>query len=607
MPRSSSNSNAPATTRKRSDASDEGEEGVGKKRSRGRPRLDTKDETAADRRRTQIRLAQRAYRNRKDTAIDTLKQRVKELEKVNEDMGNEFMSLSQFVLGQGVFQRSPEIAQRLNEATRKFISLQRQAAEETSANTDTDAGGGASPDDGTVNLADKHTQLAIHQQPGSKKSSSSSTSSNDVLSTPNTEWSTEDKTRSGVPIPFQHYNHSSQYIVNPVTNHSMRDSSFPIGDSQVQVPLFTDPFSQSPFIPPPMPSSYGAHEQTFGRRLQRTILEAGLRLASMDNPPPDRYMAVFSFCLYFESGREIVTRLSSTLEATAQETLNHWKFPFTNLGGSGLYFSDSQGNGIMPGNMPAGGELPIGNHGLPEPYKPSEMTGFSMGPFSREIELAKDYRIDHRLRMIEPGFEGEFFDADEVETYLRQHGIVIPANKDFVDAEIDLHVFDEDPPPTPWPFTLGKEGFFKQPPPPPTQNPGVLSLSPDFADAPGNLWPGTQPPTTIPFEAPVMMGDPHAMPAMDPHLAPLVPDLSNRTSATQFNQTLASFEEAPEASWRDWGADTTWRKTKVTIDVNQLVTKMTNHAVCLGRSPGVRPRDVHKAVKQSIILQHGVK
>lgn len=606
MTRSSSDSNAPDLARKRSDASDEGDEGGGKKRSRGRPRLDTKDETAADRRRTQIRLAQRAYRNRKDTAIDTLKQRVKELEKVNEDMGHEFMSLSHFVLGQGVFQGSPEIAQRLNEATLKFISLQRQATEEASANTDIDAGGGASAGDGTVNPADKHSQLAIHQQRGSKKSSSSSTSSNDVLSTPNTDWSTEDNTRSGAPISFQHCNHSSQYLVNPITNHSMKDSSFPIGDSQVEVPLFTDPFTQSPFIPPPMPSSYGAHEQTFGRRLQRTILEAGLRLASMDNPPPDRYMAVFSFCLYFESRREIVNRLSSTLDTTAQETLNHWKFPFTNLGGSGLYFSDSEGNGIMPGNVPAGGELPIGNQGLPEPFKPSDMTGFSMGPFSREIEFAKDYRVDHRLRMLQPGFEGEFYDADEVEAYLRHHGIVIPANKDFVDAEIQLHVFEEAPPPTAWPFGLGKEGFFKQPSPP-TQNTGVLSLSPDFANAPGNLWPGTQPPTTIPVEASVMMGDPHAMPAMDPHLAPLVPDLSNRTSATQFNQTLASFEEAPEAPWRDWEADTTWRRTKVTIDVNQLVTKMTNFAVCLGRSPGVRPRDVHKAVRQSIILRHGVK
>src|SRR6266516_4726527 len=68
---------SPKKKRRRSPKSDE-EDG---KKQRGRPRLDTHDETAADRRRTQIRLAQRAYRHRKETTISALKGRVNELER----------------------------------------------------------------------------------------------------------------------------------------------------------------------------------------------------------------------------------------------------------------------------------------------------------------------------------------------------------------------------------------------------------------------------------------------------------------------------------------------------------------------------------------------
>ncbi|KAF7551033.1 hypothetical protein G7Z17_g5303 [Cylindrodendrum hubeiense] len=604
MTLSSPNENVPIRTRKRSDTSDEGDDGGGKKRSRGRPRLDTKDVTAAERRRTQIRLAQRAYRNRKDTAIDTLKQRVKELEQANESMGREFMSLSNFVLGQGMVQGSPEVFQHINDATRKFMSLKSQAIEESSADADNDAGVDASIDS-TVNPADDSSQPVILQQRGSKKSSSSSGSSNDVLSTPNTDWSIEEASDSlQVPVTFQPLSHMAQssvnHITNPITNHSMGNSSFPVADTGAKMSLFTDPFAHSPFVPPPAPSSYAAHEISFGRRLQRTVLEAGLRLAGMDNPPPTRYMAVFSFCLYFESRRDIVRRLSESLQCTAQETLNNWKFAFTNLGGSGLHFPDNEGNGNMPGHPLASSGLPIGNHGLPEPFKPCEMTGYSIGPFNREIELTKDMRVDHRLRMLQPGFEGDFYDADEVEAYMRYLGIVIPPGRDYVDVEIVLSVLDE---PAPLPFVADSRGFFKPPVSTPLETPNLMSLPPDFANAPGSIWPGAHPPITAPVQPSVMMNSPHSMAPMDPHLGSSVPHLATGTSTDQFNHTLASFDGAAGYPWRTWDVDPAW-KTRVTIDVNQLVAKMTGMAVCLGRSPGLRPQDIHLALKQSIILEH---
>ena len=81
-------------------------------RQRGRPRLDTRDESQAEvnylntpptffaivlivskRRRTQIRLAQRAYRLRKETTIASLRSRVAELETAIDGMQDAFTEL----------------------------------------------------------------------------------------------------------------------------------------------------------------------------------------------------------------------------------------------------------------------------------------------------------------------------------------------------------------------------------------------------------------------------------------------------------------------------------------------------------------------------------
>ncbi|KAH7161569.1 hypothetical protein EDB81DRAFT_925096 [Dactylonectria macrodidyma] len=593
MPRSSPDTDPPSSSRKRSDPSDDGDEGGGKKRSRGRPRLDTKDETPADRRRTQIRLAQRAYRNRKDTAIDTLKQRVKELEQINEDMGREFMSLSHFVLGQGVLQGSPEVAQHLAEANRKFLALQRQVtAEDVSTIADTDAGTYESAE-GTLNSAVEHSQLAIIQPGSSKKSISSSASSNEVLSTPNTELGSEEASLDNTQnllVTFQQFSESADSSVDSLTGHSAKDSSYPLDEARAQALRCYDPFANPLLAPPPAPPSFAAQESTFGRRLQRTILEAGYKLSVMSNPPPDRYMAVFSFCLHFESRREIARRLLASLLCNSQETLNNWKVPFTNLGGAGLHhFPSTEGIGCI-----SGCEVPLGNQGLPEPYKPDDMNGFSMGPWNPLVEATRDMRVDHRLRMLEPGFEGDFYDADEVEIYLRHHNIVIPANKDFVDAEIELHAFEEEPPqPAPWSYDPNRRSPVQQWQP--TEDPGLFNAAPGYVNPSINMWPGAVPPA--------MMRDHNTMPAQNTGQGPgVVPDLPTGTPTTQFTQPLPF--EIPDATWQAWEGDATWARTKVTIDVNQLVAQMTCMAVCLGRTPGLRPQDIHKAVKQSIILQH---
>lgn len=85
--------NSTSSTRKRkarsTPSADENSGDDSKKR--GRPRVEKPDQSAADRRRTQIRMAQRAYRQRKESTLEELRKRVSELTNTIELMNKAFL------------------------------------------------------------------------------------------------------------------------------------------------------------------------------------------------------------------------------------------------------------------------------------------------------------------------------------------------------------------------------------------------------------------------------------------------------------------------------------------------------------------------------------
>ncbi|KAJ3465180.1 hypothetical protein MRS44_005838 [Fusarium solani] len=541
-----------APSRKRSKTSDDNDGDRSKKRSRGRPRLDTKDETAQE----------------ANTAITSLEQKVRDLEQTNEDMGKEFMNFFDFVLAQGMLENAPEVARRLNDTTRKFLSFTRRNADDAPKEASTPAPAPA-PDQREAQVEDRS-----QERHGSGSGSSSAPSDEFVPSNPSAAGPGPLETQLTTPPsldPLQ------QQLTPPVslpyeiiTMPTAENASFPIYDTQASIPFSHNPFTSPPHPGIPSPSSYASHERTFGRRLQRATVEAGLRLVSMNNPPPHRYAAVFGFCLLFEPREAIICRLTMVLSKSRKETLNNWKYPFTNLGGAGL----------------------------PEPLRPPELTGFSMGPFNSETESMRDDRIDIRMRMMHKGFEGDFFDADEVETYLRQRGIIIPENADFVDAEIDIGEFDGSPNlrPNPNMNNTANNSFFGGPQIP-TSGPELFTMPQQGMGGAPHMWSSSRPTTLTPGTSSMTTTSLMA-PTMGHDLGSLMPSMP--LPDQQFNLELGSFMDSSYFP-RAW-TDSSWMKTKVTIDVNRLVAEMTSMAVCLGRTPGLRPKDVDKAVKSAIAL-----
>lgn len=75
------------------------------------------------RRRTQLRVAQQAYRKRKETTIVNLQSRVQELESGIEDLSESFLSFSNLLFEVGILQNQPRVTAALQKITQQCVSL----------------------------------------------------------------------------------------------------------------------------------------------------------------------------------------------------------------------------------------------------------------------------------------------------------------------------------------------------------------------------------------------------------------------------------------------------------------------------------------------------
>ena len=98
------------------------------------------------RRRTQIRLAQRAYRQRKETTISGLNNRVASLEKTIEDMQKTFLEFNDIALASGIQKGAPALAGHLKSTVERLSELAKSSTEESDVEEDeNDPGRSAQP------------------------------------------------------------------------------------------------------------------------------------------------------------------------------------------------------------------------------------------------------------------------------------------------------------------------------------------------------------------------------------------------------------------------------------------------------------------------------
>ncbi|KAK7555580.1 hypothetical protein IWX47DRAFT_781911, partial [Phyllosticta citricarpa] len=367
----------PATKKRTRNVATAGDASASKsKKQRGRPKVDTQDETAADRRRTQIRLAQRAYRQRKEMTINSLQHQVEHLQSVIDGMHNSFLHFNDQVRASDIASLRPDLAsdlQQTREALNQLVQTAKVVGEDHGDSDDAD--NPASCQDRprqepprqervVANLSSRSyeemippqqnrigertaQQQASYQQMGMgylladdtldmEIAQNIGSSSNEDVLAPSTL-----ALRSAVgatasdspPIPF-----SSASLFSGASESHGYGINPPSPQFNFSPSLATSPEIQLPY-------TYSFQETTFARRLQRACLERGFHLLSTSQLRPGAFQRVFRICRHYATRDEIQRQFRALLQQSVLEPIEFLNSPFIHLGGAGTHYPQRDGNG----------------------------------------------------------------------------------------------------------------------------------------------------------------------------------------------------------------------------------------------------------------------
>jgi hypothetical protein len=284
------------------------------------------------RRRTQIRLAQRAYRQRKETTIASLKSQSSQLHSIIDQMNKAFLKLNQSTIKSGLLQLNPTLAQEFKLVTDTFASLIKTANEgQYEGDEEGEQGEQGVEGSGAPKLAEPEPEVqhigwgystvpkpSAEKRPQPQLSTPDSYLAHISAAYGNVDSRTSDLVgcrQFGAGSVFDQSHRSSQPPVDPSPSHtSSEPTQLPFGlvdllsqhqapyatsnphaySVRVPTPERTPPTNRLPTPPPsklptrtlPPVTTYSFQETTFARRLSRAALEAGFHLLSNAHARP---------------------------------------------------------------------------------------------------------------------------------------------------------------------------------------------------------------------------------------------------------------------------------------------------------------------------------
>lgn len=167
----------------------------------------------------------------------------------------------------------------------------------------------------------------------------------------------------------------------------------------------------------PSPKDFSSQEASFARRLIRYSLEASYRLATNPGSKSEDISRVFKFSWCFANTSRIAEQIRRLLRRSVNENLELWQVPAMHIGGAGLHYPRV---GIDAGGQPPewwANQAPIGpiRFSQPETPVPETMT------------------VEQVIESV--GFGGEWFDANDVEQYLRSKGLFLDGQSSVVELQ----------------------------------------------------------------------------------------------------------------------------------------------------------------------------
>ncbi|MCJ1388570.1 hypothetical protein MMC18_001417 [Xylographa bjoerkii] len=535
-----------------------------KKGKRGRPRVDPQDQSAVERRRTQIRLAQRAYRERKETTISALEQRVAQLQQTVSDMNQAFLDYNNKTLSSDIINWKPELGEELKATMQQFLELARNA------NVESDMEEVGQNSNKTRDVSDRGRHTSPSRNLDQRKYAPSPpriTPLPDLYHPASMlgyeygvpETSKDNHVRNIQRIEQSDYQESRSMGYKWINNDSdMQQYRAEVSD----LPVFTQGWNATTDIALKPTWTYSFQESTFSRRLMRSSIEKAYYILTNPKTPKTEVYRMLRFTFHLYDVKRIVAKLREHLMKSDKESLENWNVPLLHLGGAGLHFPRlmREGEASLPVNWQAAQSI--------GPHKPQDP----------EIAMP-EMDFPHKLPELAK-IEGVWFDSNDVEQYLRTKGLFLDGQMSVAEIEVEDQVpslvgdliVDS-------PNSLSSESF-ADPQSPCKTNDMMPSLFPQ----PTDYFSGTSGTRQLPssFDGSAMDTDFAFTWAVEGSSKSA--DSMHMDDPNMFPE-LATFEFAPQ-------------KRKVRIDVDRLLDALNEKSICLGRGPGYRREDVDVALSK---------
>lgn len=164
------------------------------------------------------------------------------------------------------------------------------------------------------------------------------------------------------------------------------------------------------------PLSYACKESTFARRLHRATLEKALHLIGDQILKPEVFKKKFQLCLPYGDSEQIYTKVNSTLLRDPKESLEWLDHPLAHLGGAGTHY-------IKISNAASQSQTTL------------RVKSIGAQTLATLMSVTSEDHTQGRCLDI-TGFEGEWFDPEDVQAYLAERGIIFDPKA--VIAELEL-------------------------------------------------------------------------------------------------------------------------------------------------------------------------
>ncbi|GKZ27587.1 hypothetical protein AbraIFM66951_005985 [Aspergillus brasiliensis] len=365
-----------------------------------------RDSERSQHRRLQLRLAQRAYRSRKERATLSLQHRLEHLQTQIQNLCRTFQEYNHLIETSGLLFFDPTLERKLQELRTQFLAISAAADSSNEGSSALRLNDIASP------MTQPRKQRMHSQQLEYDLELATSRPVNAGLDVagPIPSFSgaggqendprgkTADQSYSFLPTPTLH-------VVNRLESapRAVDDSAFLNVMCHSHISSSTAPL----------------RETSFERRLHRACLKNGYKLLVDPTSDPDNVSRVFRLPLTLSTRDSIVQQVKGLLEGGLDEAPELWDMPFFLLGGAGTHYPrrDQTGRPILPPNA-----LPMSK---------------LIGAFIHQRTEQQSFQTDHDL-LADLGLNGEWLDSHDVEGYLKEKGIFLSADTSF--CSVPTHV-----------------------------------------------------------------------------------------------------------------------------------------------------------------------